>query len=303
LERLNDRQGFLLSMTLHLIVIMTLMRVPERRPETAPTPSPESTPPPRRVTLVSPETLRQMQTGRRTPAPPAPPRRPAAKDRISIGGPSEQQRKEPLILQRDVDLGAPKGSPTAGGSPLQTPATPAPVVASAETPPSAQTVPTAPAPMVPPRAPGGPLVGPVPPRSIAGALRKIDQYTGPGGAEGMRGVETGTGQQMGPLFFDPQGADFTSWINHFKNEVYRNWIVPQPALLGMRGHVDVEFTVLRDGRIEGLTILKSSGNAALDRAAANALLGSRLSPLPADYGPDRVTMQASFFYNEGPDRS
>ena len=49
----------------------------------------------------------------------------------------------------------------------------------------------------------------------------------------------GRRQQMGPLFFDPEGADFTGWINHFKNEVYRNWIVPQAVLLGYprpRGH-------------------------------------------------------------------
>ena len=108
---------------------------------------------------------------------------------------------------------------------------------------------------------------------------------------------------MGPLFFDPEGADFTVWINHFKNEVYRNWIVPQPALMGFRGHVDIEFTVERDGRISSLRVLKSTGTPALDRAAQNALLGSRLMPLPADYAPARITMQGGFYYNEGPQGS
>ena len=37
-----------------------------------------------------------------------------------------------------------------------------------------------------------------------------------------------------------------------------------------------------------------------DDAAANALLGSRLLPLPRDFGPPRVTMQVTFFYNQGP---
>jgi len=108
---------------------------------------------------------------------------------------------------------------------------------------------------------------------------------------------------MGPLFFDPEGADFTVWVNHFKNEVYRNWIVPQPAILGFRGHVDLEFTVERDGRLTNLRMLKSSGTPALDRAAQNALLGSRLMALPADYRPARVSMQVSFFYNEAPQGS
>ncbi|MBI3931930.1 MAG: TonB family protein [Acidobacteria bacterium] len=108
---------------------------------------------------------------------------------------------------------------------------------------------------------------------------------------------------MGPLLFDPEGADFTSWTNHFKNEVYRNWIVPQPALMGFRGHVDIEFTVERDGSVSHLAILKGSGTLALDRAAQNAILGSRFQALPADFRPPRVTMQASFFYNEAPQGS
>jgi TonB family protein len=108
---------------------------------------------------------------------------------------------------------------------------------------------------------------------------------------------------MGPLFFDPEGADFTLWINHFKNEVYRNWLVPEPALLGFRGHVDLEFAVERDGTLTNLKMLKPSGTPALDRAAQNALLGSRFLPLPADFAPPRVTMQVTFFYNEGPQGS
>jgi TonB family protein len=108
---------------------------------------------------------------------------------------------------------------------------------------------------------------------------------------------------MGPLAFDPLGADFTAWVNHFKNEAYRNWIVPQAAMLGFTGHVDLEFSVERDGRMTNLRLLASSGTASLDRAARNALLGSRLLPLPDDYGPDRITMKVSFFYNEAPQRS
>jgi TonB family protein len=106
---------------------------------------------------------------------------------------------------------------------------------------------------------------------------------------------------MGPLFFDPAGADFTAWINHFKNEVYRNWIVPQSALMGAaRGHVDFEFTVERDGTLAEVRLLKSSGNTALDRAAGNALIGSRFLALPADYRPSRLTIQVSFFYGAEP---
>jgi TonB family protein len=133
-------------------------------------------------------------------------------------------------------------------------------------------------------------------RSIAGSLRNLDQRI----VAGDVGIPTGTGQQMGPLFFDPEGADFTAWIQHFKNEVYRNWIVPEPALMGFKGHVELEFAVERDGQMNELRLLQSAGTPALDRAARNALVGSRLLPLPSDFGPPRVTMRVIFFYNEGP---
>ena len=108
---------------------------------------------------------------------------------------------------------------------------------------------------------------------------------------------------MGALFFDPQGADFTLWINRFKDEVYRNWNIPEAANLGAaRGHVDFEFVVERDGTMSSLRMLKSSGTNSLDRAAEFALRGSRLLPLPDDYGPARVTMQVSFHYNDYPQR-
>ena len=294
MERLNQRQGFLVSAIVHLAVLMALAsRGGPVSPSKEPAPQP-SAPPPRAVLLVpDQELLRQYLTPKPavpkalpTPPPPAPNR----KDRISIG-PASDVRQKQLILRRDEDLSTAKGTPDAVPS-LPPPATPAPP--SAEATQSArwrepvlggEGSPNPPAPQAP---------------SIASSLRNLErrlQDTGP------RGVPTGTGQQMGPLFFDPEGADFTSWMNHFKNEIYRNWIVPQPALMGFRGHVDIEFTVERDGRISSLKILKSTGTPALDRAAQNALLGSRLMPLPADYGPARITMQGGFYYNEGPQGS
>ena len=137
-------------------------------------------------------------------------------------------------------------------------------------------------------------------RSIAGSIRRFEQRlshlapTGEGGAV----------REMGGLYFDPEGADFTAWVNHWRTEVYRNWIVPQAVLFGFRsGHVDFEFTVERDGSLSSLRLLKSSGVRALDRAAENALRGSRMLPLPGDFRPARVTMQVTFIYNESPQGS
>lgn len=307
MERLDERQGFLISALTHLVIIMALASRtnPVARPvEAPPSTQPEVSrrvvflPPPAQLREVLPPHLRPRPVPTPAPTPPS-----AAKDRISIGPPVAQRQKGPLILRKEDDLTAvPKGRPDAVPSP---PPTPAPAAETAEA--RAAGGPAAPGEPGLRLAPGnGKMVRGAdgaggrpgaPKPSITDSLRNLEQRIPDAG---QLGLASGTGQQMGPLFFDPQGADFTLWINHFKNEVYQNWIIPQPALMGFRGHVDLEFTVERDGTLTNLKLLKSSGTAALDRAAQNALLGSRLLALPSDYGPPRVAMQVTFYYSEAP---
>jgi len=307
----NQRQGFLVSAIVHLTILMMLVsRVPTAR--TVEPPDPATLERKEAVFLPPQEVLRRLVPMRRreprpmaTPAPAKPPD-PRAKDRISIGPPTDVRTKGPLILRREDDLTkAPKGRPDAQQTPAPSaPASPLPKTADAGAP--SPQVPGREGLRVPPglgseltrgsegsKARPGSL-GPSINSAIENVERRLDR-------EARLGIPTGTGgQNLGGLFFDPQGADFTLWINHFKNEVYRNWIVPQPALMGFKGHVDFEFTVERDGSLSALRMLKSSGTPAMDRAAQNALQGSRFLALPSDYGPASVTIQVSFFYNEGP---
>jgi protein TonB len=308
-QRFNQRQGFLVSAILHLTILMVLISHPptlRRNDEIDP-----STLEKKQIVFLPPAaTLRKLlPPAPRRPAPaptPVPAPTPPAlgkKDRISIGPPSDIRQKN-LILRREDDLTkAPKGQPSPA-PPVATPApTPAPVQ-TAEKAAGAEGRPGREGLKLPPgllgQMPAGdegrkPLVGPMGP-SINRAVDSVAQHAL---REARTGIPNGTGQQMGALYFDPQGADFTLWINRFKDEVYRNWTIPEAANLGAaRGHVDFEFTVERDGTMSSLRMLKSSGTASLDRAAEFALRGSRLLPLPDDYGPPRVTMQVSFHYND-----
>jgi protein TonB len=307
------RLGFLVSMLVHLSVVLILLN----RVLTAPPPpqpvAPAASPPGPAVFLPPAEVLRQLRTApppvrptSPTPAAtPVPTPPPDARDRISIGGPTAPRAAGPLVLRREDDLTAtPRGTPRGDGSERAVPAAP-PSPAAASTPMVADGVLSGGRLRLPPgigREPSGETApaGPPRPSSLAESLRNLERSIA---RSGPQGTTTGTGQQMGPLFFDPEGADFTAWVNHFKNEVYRNWIMPQAVVLGVRGHVDLEFTVERDGRVSEVRLVKSAGNPALDRAAANALVASRLWPLPADYAPPRLTIQVSFFYNEGPQGS
>jgi TonB family protein len=262
---------------------------------------------------------------RPVPAPtPAPTPPPGGKDRISVGGPSALQAKGPMVLQRDTDI-----TKTAKGRPDALPAPQQPQ------PPAAQPPPPPPGPdsartaggrderagreglRVPPgllgrSAPAGDdgqrgrLAGPTPggsalDRSVASAVDSVARRLQ---SDSRLGIPTGTGRDVSGLHFDPQGADFTLWIQRFKDEVYRNWIVPQSFLWGAaRGHVDFEFTVARNGSVLQIRMLKSSGTPSLDRAAQNALSSSLYLPLPDDYRPPQVTMQVTFVYGEGPQGS
>jgi len=320
-QRFDQRQGFLVSAIVHLTLLMLLVayRPAPRTPGEVDLNTLE-----RKdiVFLPPPSVLRQLlptpRPAARPPAIPAPTPPPAQappqavqkKDRISVGPPSDFRMKGPMILRREDDLTkVPKGQmvPPAPPSGAATPAPPAEVAQKGG---GAPETPGREGLRLPPGLLGGAVprgdegqrarpgaLGPQIAGAVEGLSRRLER-------DARLGLPTGTGQSLGGLYFDPQGADFTLWINTFKNEVYRNWIVPQAAQFGSaRGHVDFEFTVERNGSMSALRMLKSSGTSSLDKAAQFALTSSHWEPLPDDYGPPRVTMQVTFFYNEAPQGS
>lgn len=232
-----------------------------------------------------------------TPPPPRPlatPPPPQKSARVSIGEASDK-RAEELRLERDRDIGR-RGTKTAQDKAMPQEAIPESERRAGEG-----------------RGEDAQRTGLPLPTGGASAMARADdsRVTGPSGgilSASTRSVERALrerrdmsqmeipGYQMGPLFFDPEGADFTRWINHFKSEVYRNWMIPEPARLGVRGQVGIEFTVERGGKITRITMLSSSGMPALDRAASNALQGSDLLALPEDYPAGSVTMRVTFVY-------
>jgi len=316
-NRDGERIGFAASMLIHVMVILTLAHWRASRPIEPPVE--DAGPPPEPIARIRMPPRDVLQPPGRAGARPVPPvprptPPPDAKDRMSIGGPAPVRQRTPLVLRRDEDLTrnvargrpdaperttSPAPGPAPRPEPTQAAAAAAPEAAPAATPPTPlvadgpDDLPLAPSarPAGPPGTASRPPAGP----SIADSLRNLEDRIAGGDVRGLAG---GTGQQMGPLFFDPKGADFTAWANHFKNEVYRNWIVPPSVSMGIRGHVEIEFVVERDGTMAGVRLVRGSGTPSLDRAARNALLGSRLLPLPSDYAPAQVAMMVTFFYNE-----
>jgi TonB family protein len=137
----------------------------------------------------------------------------------------------------------------------------------------------------------------IPPRLGAG-LKNLDQYVQNQTFNNPQGGANDPGQS---IQFDTRGIDFGPWIRRFIAQVRRNWLIPQAAMID-RGHVVLQFTVHRNGRITDLRVVRPSHNNAFNNAAYNAIASSNpLEPLPPEYPTDVISpFTVTFYYNEQP---
>jgi TonB family protein len=112
---------------------------------------------------------------------------------------------------------------------------------------------------------------------------------------------TGSGDSQGLIQFDSKGVDFGPWLRRFVAQVKRNWFVPQAAMI-MKGHVVITFNIHRNGAITDIQVLKPSSVESFNLAAVNALMSANpTQPLPAEYPSDTAFFTVTFLYNEDPD--
>lgn len=162
--------------------------------------------------------------------------------------------------------------------------------------------PPAPAPAPPPAlSDTAANVLPEPPRqarpargNLGQALRNLERYLQDQNFENPEG-----GKALPDFQFDDKGVDFGPWLRRFRNQIQRNWIIPQVAELA-KGRVVITFAVLRNGSIIGLNVAQPAGIEALTSSALTALkLSNPTAALPPEYPDDRVQFTVTFHYNEG----
>ena len=102
---------------------------------------------------------------------------------------------------------------------------------------------------------------------------------------------------LGPASFDAQGADFTAWVNQFKNQLYKQWVLPPATLEGRRLRLKVELTVERSGAVSRVRVLERSSDPDFDKAAKAAVDGALFLPLPDAFPAPRVTIELPFTYD------
>ena len=137
---------------------------------------------------------------------------------------------------------------------------------------------------------------PTPPAPNVGrALRNLQQYLQDNNYDNALGGAT---DQNADIQFDSKGADFGPWLRRFVAQVRRNWLIPQVAELA-RGHVVLQFTVLRNGAIVDLRVSQPASIDAMTVSALNSIkLSNPTATLPPDFPDDRAPFIVTFRYNE-----
>jgi|SRR5579859_781849 len=108
------------------------------------------------------------------------------------------------------------------------------------------------------------------------------------------------------ILSDTLGVDFGPYMKRLHYTVQNHWdpLIPVSALppVMKKGVVMIEFSITKDGRVEGMKLVSSSGDVSLDRAAWGAITDAIPLPnLPAQFSGEFLTIRARFYYN--PDKA
>ena len=102
------------------------------------------------------------------------------------------------------------------------------------------------------------------------------------------------------ILSDTLGVDFGSWLRLVYYRVRDNWyaVIPELIRSGNKGKVVIIFDIHRNGRIDNLQVVKSSGLSPYDRAAVSSLKLSEPFPgFPHAFKGESITLQFSYLYN------
>jgi TonB family protein len=312
LSRSRQREAFWISVVVHLVIVILIVNSPKF----------EKYLPKRAVMVVSPHDWMRQKELTYLEMPPDEQKvtkRPDAniisdKNRIATSRTPQINREE---LKKILDS-ARAGAPGPGGSPMQPPTPPA----VAQGTPAQEQQPQA----QPPSNPGQtakvqyPSTGTPKPSfknnqlspgsAIDQAARAAAANRGGYGESGDYGLGQGirSKQTIGPLeiLTDTMGVDFGPYLARVLHDVRQNWynLIPEAARppLMKKGKVSIQFAIMKDGTVQGMTLISPSGDTALDRGAWGGITASEpFPPLPKDFGGQYLGLRFTFYYN--PDKS
>ncbi len=95
-----------------------------------------------------------------------------------------------------------------------------------------------------------------------------------------------------------KSAAYSTYRQTVKESIVRAWKYPEGAIEGKeQGKVDVEFTIQKNGNLQDVQILRSSGFSDLDREAIRAVdAASPFNPIPDQIELDQLSIRFTFNY-------
>lgn len=97
---------------------------------------------------------------------------------------------------------------------------------------------------------------------------------------------------------DPLEAEYTAYLESVKKAIVSFWTFPELAIRNRKeGRVEVEFTILQDGRLDTVRVVKTSEHASVDLAAIDAVKAAAPFPkIPGQLGIKRLNVEFTFNY-------
>jgi TonB family protein len=148
--------------------------------------------------------------------------------------------------------------------------------------------------------PQGQIARATPGGRLGDALRNLGRYVE---REQLNNPEGG-GAQVGPFQFDTKGVEFGPWLARFVAQVRRNWepLIPLSAM-SMKGHVVITFNIHKNGAITDVAVAGPCPVDGFNTAAFGAIVSSNPTyPLPPEYPSESAFFTGTFYYNEQPPR-
>ena len=298
------REAAWISLITHGVIIALLLLIPKwTRNQAVIVPLKEK---PENIMVVLPDDLSKPKT---------PPKTNIVSDKDRLAS-SKTPSVDKDALRKLLDARRP-GAPKAPAPP------PAAQQAMQQNPATAQA--TAPAPQVQPPQATAKLEAPAPPEpkkspfaiaspgsSVNDAIQSVAKGHGAGvdygsGGEYGSAVHPKTDRREGmEILSDTLGVDFGPYMKRLRYTVQNHWdpLIPESALppVMRKGVVVIEFSITKNGRVEGMKLISSSGDVALDRAAWGAITDAIPLPnLPTHFAGEYLQIRARFYYN--PDKN
>jgi protein TonB len=110
--------------------------------------------------------------------------------------------------------------------------------------------------------------------------------------------EEGMGKKGTTFSLDTKGYKYLIYNRRLKERIESIWIYPPDAASkGIYGDLIIKFSILKNGRLGDIELVRTSGHKDLDDAAMKALKdGEPYWPLPDEWGINTYTIEGQFIY-------